>query len=651
MPYPKITGLFLCLIVLSWQLSAEVGVDKKNVKLLPSASEGEQANQGIANSDIEGIIALSEHELEKLIGPIALYPDDLLAIVLPASTYPIDIVLASRFLDEYDVDNAIEPSDTWDESVVALLNYPEVLRMMDEEIDWTARLGYAVINQQADLIAAIETFRDLAYAAGNLETDEYQSVENNDGIIEITPVNEKVIYVPYYEPEQVIIYQTEPVYAYYPVPRPVYYYPYPVCYSFSNNRFWGVTTAFTIGWPNRYLHVHHRSYRGHPYYGHAYYGHYYRRPSISVYNTWYVQNHYHGSHHRHRDGDQWRSRNRHNRSPYHTSRVRNEIYSQNNSLSGHSENRGRDRHNSGQDQLSIPNEPGRTRIPSDTPRTTVNGLVNQPRVDSHTRNPITTTDRLADDGRSPIRGRDRLNTRRGLGSTPNEPDRSQNSFNTARATVDGAVNQPRVNGYNRNPIAATDLLTDPARARQSQSRRRTASADHAAIQFRQRSTNRVSSSERVQVSRVAQAGGHRQRRDATRPTNPSSYRSTTTAQTTRVQPHRTTQPGTSRSSSPDRSIHQTRSQQTSTRSVTEPSASVRRHSSRATQRQTTRPTVPQRQPSNPGANEPRTQQQRAIRPSTSTATARPSSGRDDQHSTAAGHSKPKRGRSRASNVR
>ena len=33
--------------------------------------------------------------------------------------------------------------------------------MMDEDIDWTWQLGDAVVNQQADVIAAVESFRDL----------------------------------------------------------------------------------------------------------------------------------------------------------------------------------------------------------------------------------------------------------------------------------------------------------------------------------------------------------------------------------------------------------------------------------------------------------------------------------------------------------
>lgn len=266
--------------------------------------------------------SLGTAELEDLVGPVALYPDDLLAIVLPASTYPLEIVQAARFLDDLATDSSLEPDESWDESVVALLNYPEVVYMMDKEIDWTWRLGEAVINQQADVLAAVESFRDRAYAAGNLKTDERQTVTNDDGMIEIDPVDEEIIYVPYYEPEEVVVYQRRPVYYYYPYAYPVYYYPYPVGYSFASGYFWGVTTAFTIGWHNHYLHVYHPSYWGHPYYGRYYYGHYYRRPSISVYNTWYVNNSYRQTSNRYRDGDNWHPRQRSGARPA-TQRVRN----------------------------------------------------------------------------------------------------------------------------------------------------------------------------------------------------------------------------------------------------------------------------------------------------------------------------------------
>lgn len=268
---------------------------------------------------------LTEAELEELVGPVALYPDDLLAIVLPASTYPLEIVQAARFLERLEDDPSLEPDEAWDESVVALLNYPDVVRMLDENIDWTWKLGEAVIAQQTDVIAAVESFRDRAYAAGNLKSDEYQTVTYDDGNIEIEPVSDEIIYVPYYEPAEVVVYQPRRVYYYYPDPCPVYYYPYPAGYRFRSGYFWGVTTAFTIGWSNRYLHVYHPSYWGHPYYGRSYFGHWYRRPSITIYNNWYVNNAYRHSRYRYRDGDYWRPRYRSGSRPYEP-RVRNYHY-------------------------------------------------------------------------------------------------------------------------------------------------------------------------------------------------------------------------------------------------------------------------------------------------------------------------------------
>jgi len=311
--------------------SAQVPVDE-NGNPLPTVEQG-------AVSPAPGVTAgggetLGSADLEELVGPIALYPDDLLAIVLPASTYPLEIVQAARFLDELEENSELEPDESWDDSVVALLNYPEVVRMMNEDIDWTWRLGDAVIAQQSDVIAAIEQFRDRAYAAGNLKSDDYQNVNVDDGVIEIVPVDEEIIYVPYYEPAEVVVYQPRPVYYYYPDPYPVYYYPYPVDYRFRTGLFWGVTTAFHIGWSNHYLHVYHPTYWGHPYYGRYYYdAYYYRRPSINVYNTWYVTNTYRTSQYRYRDGDYWRPRHRAGARPE-DRRVRNYYYPPNSGSAG-----------------------------------------------------------------------------------------------------------------------------------------------------------------------------------------------------------------------------------------------------------------------------------------------------------------------------
>lgn len=303
-------------VVLAWflalalpsQVIAQVPVDENGTPVAAASA-----------ADAE-IPLLSGPELEALVGSIALYPDDLLAIVLPASTYPLQLVQADRFLQDLKSDPELEPDESWDDSIVALLNYPEAIALMTKDLDKTWRLGEAVVVQQADVIAAIESFRDQAYAAGNLQSDSKQTVAQNDGVIEISPVEEDVIYVPYYEPEEVVVYQPRPVYYYYPRAYPVYYYPYPYGYSFNHGFFWGVTTAFTVGWLSDSLHVYHHSYYGHPFYGSYYgYNYWYRRPSIHVHNNYYYGNNNY-VYNRHGHGDYWRP---HSRSTvnYHDQRV------------------------------------------------------------------------------------------------------------------------------------------------------------------------------------------------------------------------------------------------------------------------------------------------------------------------------------------
>jgi hypothetical protein len=283
---------------------AQVPVDDSGKVIGSYESQADTASVGD-----DGIPRLTQPELQELVGPIALYPDDLLAIVLPAAAYPLQIVEAARFLEALESDPTLKPSDDWDDSIVALLNYPEIVELLNDDLDWTLRLGEAVVVQQSDVVDAVEAFRDRAYAAGNLKSDEYQTVSRDeDDVIYISPAEEDVIYVPYYEPAQVVYYQPAPVYHYYPRSYPVYYYPYAAGHYFSHGNFWGVTTAFTIGWMTDSLHVYHHSYHGHPYYGHSYYNNWwYRSPSINVYNTTYVNHsNVYANHYSH--GDRWRPR-------------------------------------------------------------------------------------------------------------------------------------------------------------------------------------------------------------------------------------------------------------------------------------------------------------------------------------------------------
>ena len=302
----KIALALLAIAPLAAYAQAPVDDSGKAIGAYEPALEALDVSEYIGNEEIP---LMSDVDLEVLVGPIALYPDDLLAIVLPASAYPLQLIDAARFLKELEGDSSLKPDPDWDDSIVALLNYPEVIELLNEDIDWTWRLGEAVVAQQGDVVLAVETFRDRAYTAGNLKSDDYQNVTRDEGVIEITPVVEDVIYVPYYEPERVVVYQPRPVYYYYPRSYPVYYYPYSSAYEFDRGYFWGVTTAFTIGWMSDSLHVYHHSYHGHPYYGRSYRDRWwYRRPTMNVYNTTYVRN-TDVTVNRYYNGDRWRPRN------------------------------------------------------------------------------------------------------------------------------------------------------------------------------------------------------------------------------------------------------------------------------------------------------------------------------------------------------
>jgi len=430
------------------RLAAQVPVDENGEPLSALNDEG------YASETLQDIAPLTTAELEELVGPVALYPDDLLAIVLPASTYPLEIVQAVRFLDEFETDGSLEPDESWDESVVALLNYPEVIRMLDREIDWTWRLGEAVISQQTDLIAAVESFRDRAYAAGNLESDEHQTVSNDNGVIEIDPVDDEIIYVPYYEPEEVVVYQPRRVYHYYPQAYPVYYYPYPYGHSFASGYFWGVTTAFTIGWSNHYLHVYHPSYWGHPYYGHHYYGHYYRHASISVYNHWYVHNSYRSSSHHYRDGDHWRPHNRSGARPAIRS-VRNYQYAPGTSSDY--------RASTGSSGRSRQDYQDRNRSSSERNRLSSSGATRRTRI---TANDIRQNSSSNVDSRSAIRFRDRANgdhirTDRGDNSRRSSSSNRQRLIarNSRQSNSDTRATQTRPSSQRSVPVRQVSTRT------------------------------------------------------------------------------------------------------------------------------------------------------------------------------------------------
>jgi len=174
----------------------------------------------------------SAEEIDQMTAPIALYPDQLLSQILVASTYPLEIVQAERWVSdpanaalEGDQLAAALQSQTWDPSVKTLAPYPQVLKMMSEQLSWTQRLGDAVLAQQADVMASVQRLRKRAEGAGSLQTNEQQTVINQGGdTIVIQPTNPQTVYVPAYNPT--VVYGTWP----YPAYPPPYYPPPPAYY-------------------------------------------------------------------------------------------------------------------------------------------------------------------------------------------------------------------------------------------------------------------------------------------------------------------------------------------------------------------------------------------------------------------------------------
>ena len=165
-----------------------------------------------------------QEELDQIVAPIALYPDSLVAQILMASTYPLEVVQADRFakqnasLKGEALTKALE-AQSWDPSVKSLVNFPQVLTMMSEKLEWTQKLGDAFLEQQKPVMDTIQSLRAKAQAAGNLQTTKEQTVIVEEKIIKIEPASPQVVYVPSYNPTVVYgawPYPTYPPYSYYP---------------------------------------------------------------------------------------------------------------------------------------------------------------------------------------------------------------------------------------------------------------------------------------------------------------------------------------------------------------------------------------------------------------------------------------------------
>src|SRR5881396_2165459 len=178
---------------------------------------------------------LSSAQLEELVAPISLYPDALAVQVLMAATYPLEIVEAARWraknssLQGDALEQALE-SRNWDPSVESLTRFPDLLKRMSDNLDWTKDLGDAFLAQKDEVLEAVQRLRAKAYESGALKTTKEQVVTREivkeKEIIRVEPADPQVVYVPQYSPSAV--YGAPP--AAYPTPYYPAMYGYPPGY-------------------------------------------------------------------------------------------------------------------------------------------------------------------------------------------------------------------------------------------------------------------------------------------------------------------------------------------------------------------------------------------------------------------------------------
>lgn len=167
-------------------------------------------------------------QLEGLVSPIALYPDELLAQVLVASTYPLEIVQLAQWmqqnknLKDKELVEAVK-KQKWDPSIQALVSFPDIVKQLSSNIQWTADLGNAFLAQQSDVMDAVQRLRQQATNSGKLQSGPQQTVETkvveNKTVVVIEPTDPQVVYVPSYSPPAV---WGEAAYPYPPIAYPTY---------------------------------------------------------------------------------------------------------------------------------------------------------------------------------------------------------------------------------------------------------------------------------------------------------------------------------------------------------------------------------------------------------------------------------------------
>ena len=106
--------------------------------------------------------------LEELLAPIALYPDQLLGQILAASINSQEVLDAGNWLLQNEslkgneLDAAAQKAG-FGPAMLALVQYPTVVDMMCQQIDWTKQVGSAFSSDQKSVLDAVQSIAQRSF--------------------------------------------------------------------------------------------------------------------------------------------------------------------------------------------------------------------------------------------------------------------------------------------------------------------------------------------------------------------------------------------------------------------------------------------------------------------------------------------------------
>lgn len=111
-----------------------------------------------ANAQVPEALPATEdaQEIKALTQPLLHYPDHVIAVIFDASKHPEQIALAARYLRD---PSSIASAPRFNDSILALMQYPTLLEQLVTDLVWVNDLGQRVVSNEPALWASVESRR------------------------------------------------------------------------------------------------------------------------------------------------------------------------------------------------------------------------------------------------------------------------------------------------------------------------------------------------------------------------------------------------------------------------------------------------------------------------------------------------------------